>query len=152
MTTTLYALGRTGVHPCAGWSIGPVPTTYDPTFAWPTVPFQWKVFHETDTTMLVELTVPTEWANQWVPNLPETFIGDNLKTLFTEIVAAALSTNTNIGSINARTLLTSLGFVTEAEIRDIASHLEDILWACSPGLSSRSFGSEEEAALAGYFR
>ena len=151
MTTTLWALGRTGVHPCAGWAIGPVPTTYDPTFAWPAEEFSWKVFQETDISMLVELTVPTEWANQWVPNLPYTFIGDNIAVLFDEIVLAALSTETHIGATNARDMLTTLGFTTEQQWLALRSNLGDILWACSPGLISRRFGSEEAAAIAGYY-
>jgi hypothetical protein len=138
------------VHPCGGWSIGPVPTVYDPLFAWPTEPFSWKTFHTTATIGFVELTVPDEWATYWLPNLPYTFIGSDLRLLLDEIVAAALTDNTDIGTTNAKNFLADLGFSTHEELVDISSRLPDIFWACSPGLQADVFGTEEAAALAGY--
>jgi len=150
VSITLYALGRLGVHPCAGWAIGPVPTVYDPLFAPPSVTVSYKILHATATTTFNEFTVPDESATYWLSNLPYTFIGLDLNLVLADIVTAALTANTDIGTTNAKNFLADLGFSTYEELIDISSRLPDIFWAFSPGLQEHAFGTEEAAALAGY--
>ena len=150
MIVTVYALARSGVHKCDGWAYGPVPPIYDPTFSWP-AEISWGVFHDEGTVMLVQFAVPEEWFAEWAPKLnPDAFMTPTLYDLCSSIVAAAVSDMDSLGAINARKLLTSIGFTTREQWESLVDNPLSLMESCSSGIRVHKYQSLMDAVRAGF--
>jgi hypothetical protein len=145
---TFYALARTGVHQCNNWSKGPVPPVYVSTFYWPK-DIAYHVYHEVGPVMFVDLTVPDEWYEEWLPFLDEAFPSTSLPECIMKIIDAAMGDADTLGATNARTFLTDLGFTPDDYLR-LLRDPQWVFWACKPGFVEERFGSLKAALRAGY--
>lgn len=145
---TFYALARTGLHQCNEWAKGPVSPVYYSTFRWPE-DIAFNVYHDAGSVMLVGLTVPDDWYEQWLPFLDDAFPAIAMTDCIYRLTAAAASDRATLGATNARAFLSHVGF-TSADYAAILADPQIAFWACTPGYDEIRFGSLKDGLRAGY--